>query len=41
MEIYGSYIYGSSDSTDVDIAYIVDELPSLSECKHFCSEDKS
>lgn len=41
MEIYGSYIYGSSDSTDVDIAYIVDELPSLSECKHFCSDDKT
>lgn len=41
MEIYGSYIYGSSDSTDVDIAYIVDELPSLSECKHFCSDDKA
>lgn len=41
MEIYGSYIYGSSDSTDVDIAYIVDELPSLNECKHFCSSDKN
>ena len=41
MKIYGSYIYGSSDSTDVDIAYIVDELPSLNECKHFCSSDKS
>lgn len=41
MEIYGSYIYGSSDSTDVDIAYIVDELSSLNECKHFCSDDKT
>lgn len=41
MEIYGSYIYGSSDSIDVDIAYIVDELPSLSECKIFCSSDKN
>lgn len=41
MEIYGSYIYGSSDSTDVDIAYIVDELPSLNECKIFCSSDKN
>lgn len=41
MEIFGSYIYGSSDSTDVDIAYIVDELPSLNECKKFCSSDKN
>lgn len=40
MEIYGNYIYGSSDSTDVDIAYIVDKLPSLNECKIFCSSDK-
>lgn len=41
MNIVGSYIYGSEDSTDVDIAYIVDELPSLQECKKFCSSDKN
>lgn len=41
MKIYGSYIYGSSDSIDVDIAYIVDKLPSLNECKIFCSSDKN
>lgn len=41
MNILGSYIYGSEDSTDVDIAYIVDELPSLQECKKFCSDDKN
>ena len=41
MEIYGNYIYGSSDSTDIDIAYIVDKLPSLNECKIFCSSDKN
>lgn len=40
MNIIGNYIYGSEDSTDVDIAYIVDKLPSLQECKKFCSEDK-
>lgn len=41
MKIYGNYIYGSSDSTDIDIAYIVDKLPSLNECKIFCSSDKN
>ena len=41
MNIIGNYIYGSEDSTDVDIAYIVDELPSLQECKKFCSADKN
>lgn len=41
MNIIGNYIYGSEDSVDVDIAYIVDELPSLQECKKFCSEDKN
>lgn len=41
MNIIGNYIYGSEDSTDIDIAYIVDELPSLQECKKFCSEDKN
>lgn len=40
MNILGKYIYGSEDSTDIDIAYIVDELPDLSECKNFCSSDK-
>lgn len=41
MNIIGNYIYGSEDSTDIDIAYIVDELPSLLECKKFCSEYKN
>lgn len=31
------YIHGSGDSTDVDVIYVVDVLPSLQECKRFCS----
>ena len=31
MEIYGSYIYGSSDSTDVDIAYMLTLLDELTD----------
>jgi hypothetical protein len=30
------YIHGSEDSTDKDIIYVFDELPSLAECKAFC-----
>lgn len=32
------YIHGSGDSTDVDVIYVVDKLPSLQECKRFCSD---
>lgn len=32
------YIHGSGDSTDVDVIYVVDVLPSLQECKRFCSD---
>lgn len=35
------YIHGSEDSTDVDIHYVFDKLPDLTECKRFCSEDKN
>lgn len=31
------YIHGSGDSTDTDVIYVVDKLPSLQECKVFCS----
>lgn len=31
------YIHGSGDSTDNDVIYVVDELPSLQDCKRFCS----
>ena len=30
------YVHGSEDSTDVDVLYIVDELPEFHECKSFC-----
>ena len=33
------YIHGSGNSTDVDVVYVFDELPSLNECKKFCSAD--
>lgn len=38
MEIIARYIHGSEDSTDLDVIYVVDELPSLQECKTFCSD---
>lgn len=30
------YIHGSSDSTDKDVIYVFDTLPSVVECKKFC-----
>lgn len=33
------YIHGSEDSTDVDVFYAFNELPSKEECKKFCSAD--
>lgn len=39
MKILAKYIHGSENSTDVDIHYVVDALPSLGECKKFCSSD--
>jgi len=41
MKEYVTYIHGSEDSTDVDIFYVFDELPSKQECKKFCSADPS
>ena len=32
------YIHGSEDSIDTDVVYVVDKLPSLQECKKFCSD---
>lgn len=37
MKILGSYIHGSEDSLDRDVVYIVDELPTFTECQEFCS----
>lgn len=34
------YIHGSKDSVDTDVVYVVDKLPSLQECKKFCSDKK-
>jgi hypothetical protein len=41
MKILARYIHGSEDSTDLDVLYIVDELPDKAECKRFCSADPS
>ena len=30
------YIHGSSDSTDIDIVYVLDYLPNMLECKAYC-----
>lgn len=41
MNIIGQYVYGSGDSLDRDIVYIVDELPKDTyECKIFCESKK-
>ena len=39
MELLARYIHGSGDSTDTDVVYVVDELPSPDDCKKFCSAD--
>lgn len=41
MKLLAKYIHGSEDSTDTDVVYVVDEIPSLQEAKAFCSADKS
>lgn len=33
------YIHGSEDSTDLDVFYVFDSMPTFDECKKFCSED--
>lgn len=39
MEIIARYIFGSGNSLDRDILYIVDNLPgSIKECKDFCND---
>ena len=39
--IIAKYIHGSEDSTDIDVHYVFDEMPSYQECKKFCVADKS
>ena len=39
--IRAKYIHGSQDSTDVDVHYVFDKMPSFAECKEFCDADKS
>ena len=34
------YVHGSEDSTDVDVMYVFDTLPSTAECKAFCDGKK-
>ena len=31
-----TYVHGSKDSTDVDVIYVFDYLPTTVECKRFC-----
>lgn len=33
------YIHGSKNSVDTDVHYVFEEMPSLQECKSFCSAD--
>lgn len=33
------YIHGSEDSTDLDVYYVFDTLPTFDECRKFCSAD--
>ena len=40
-KIIAKYIHGSEDSTDVDVHYVFDKMPSFQECKDFCDSDKS
>lgn len=41
MEILGRYIYGSGNSLDTDMVYLVDQMPgSIAECKAFCDTMK-
>lgn len=39
--ITAKYIHGSEDSTDIDVHYVFDIMPSFQECKIFCDSDKS
>lgn len=39
MDILARYVHGSPDSRDLDVVYIVDEMPPLGECPAFCSAD--
>ena len=33
------YIHGSADSTDLDVVYVFEEIPSFEECQLFCRSD--
>jgi len=33
------YIHGSQDSTDLDVLYICEEMPSFVDCQRFCQSD--
>lgn len=39
--IVAKYIHGSEDSTDIDVHYVFDKMPSYQECKKFCDSDKT
>lgn len=33
------YIHGSADSTDLDVVYVFEEMPSFTQCQSFCRSD--
>lgn len=41
MECFYKIRFGSSDSLDDDVIYIVDSIPNIVHCKQFCSSDPS
>ena len=40
MEILAKYIFGSEDSVDVDMMYVVNKLPSIQEGREFINNEK-
>lgn len=36
MKIIAKYVFGSPDSLDRDVCFLVDKLPSFQKCKEFC-----
>lgn len=36
--IRAKYVHGSEDSTDIDVCYILDKVPSMAAAKEFCTE---
>lgn len=39
MDIIARYVHGSEDSTDLDVIYIIDQIPEMTEWPLFCNAD--